>query len=139
MAKATTTNAITLNDVSIWIGKKRISMVQSVSVNLVANKNTLYEAGRKGVPVDRVFFKKEVTGSFERILVDKETLEELWPDFESDPVEFDLRGIAIGTKGEDRNFTVSGCTIDGFPFELSLEEESKQDIAFTGLGFQWDN
>lgn len=139
MAQKTKTKAITLNDVSIWVNSQRIGMIQAVSVNLVVNKNTLYEAGRKGVPVDRVFLKKEVTGSFERILVDKELLATLWPTFESDPIEFDLRGIADGDNGGDRDFTVNGCTIDGFPIEHSLDNETKQTINFTGLGFKWDN
>lgn len=139
MATTTTTKAITLNDVSIWVDKSRIGMIQAVSVNLAVNKNTMYEAGRKGIPVDRVFTKKEVSGSFERVLVDKEFLLTLWPSFEDDPVEFDLRGVAIDDSGSDRNFTVSGCTIDGFPLELSLEAETKQTINFTGLGFKWDN
>jgi hypothetical protein len=144
MAKATNTKAITLNDVSVWIDtangdKERIGMIQTVSVNLVVNKTTLYEAGKKGSPVDRVFLKKEVSGSFERILVDKAFLVKLWPSFASDPVVFDLRGVAVDEKGVDRNFTVLGCTIDGFPIEHSLENETKQTINFTGLGFRWDN
>lgn len=114
-------------------------MIQTVSVNLVVNKNTLYEAGRKGIPVDRVFLKKEVTGSFERILVSKEILKKLWESFEADPTPFDLRGVAVDDKGADLDFTVTGCTIDGYPLEHSLENESKQTINFTGLGFAWDN
>lgn len=144
MADKTSTKAITLNDVSVWIDtangdKERIGMIQTVSVNLVVNKNTLYEAGKKGTPVDRVFLKKEVTGSFERILVDKEFLVKLWPEFEEDPVAFDLRGVSVDDKGTDRDFTVLGCTIDGYPLEHSLENETKQTINYTGLGFRWDN
>ena len=144
MATKTSTSAITLNDVSVWIDtengdKERLSMIQSINANIAIAKTTLYEAGRKGIPVDRVFTKKEVTGSFERILVDKTVLVKLWPDFESDPVPFDLKGIATDDTGSDRDFTITGCTIDGFPLELGLEAETKSTINFTGLGFRWDN
>lgn len=144
MAQSDKKFAISLNDVQIRVETangdvETIGMVQSVEVTLTVNKNTLYEAGRKGVPVDRIFLKKEVSGSFERVLVDKTLLQKLWPTFESDPVVFDLKGIAVDDKGTDREFTVTGCTLNGYPLSLDLENETKQSISFTGLGFYWNN
>jgi hypothetical protein len=142
MAGRTNPKAISLNDVRVSIepeggAVETIGMIQSVDVELTVEKSTIYEAGKKGVPVDVVFLKKAVTGSFERILVDVDILRALWPSFEEDPVFFDLKGTAVDEFGEDRNFTVTGCTIDGIPLGHKLEEETKQTIAYTGLGFYW--
>lgn len=132
-------NAITLNDVKVMIDGKTAGMIQTVEVNVTINKSTLYQAGDSGKPKDVAFFKKEITGTFERILLSKDLLVQLWPDMDGGyPIKFDLSGQALDTtKGKDINFTVSDCTIDGFPISMDLEAESKQSIAFTGLGFKW--
>lgn len=134
---------VSLNNVSVWIGtaegKKRIGMIQNVNVTLNVNQVMHSEAGSGGLQVGRSLLGKSVTGSFQRIMVDKEVLEALWPAFDKDPVLFDLSGVGTTEDVADRNFTVSDCMIEGnVPvIDLSLDAATNQTINFTALNFVW--
>jgi len=145
MAENITRKAYTLNDVSIGIkvdgtdGEAEIiGMITAVKVDVKVTQTIIHEAGKQGLPVARVFTKKEISGSFDRTLVSTDVLKKLWESTEVNPSIFDLQGLGIGIDSE-KNFTVADCAIDGFPLELDLDNATTQNITFMALNFSWDN
>jgi len=135
MVQAESKNAITLNDVKVLIDGDIVGYIQKVSVNVSVDIEKIWEAGRKGLPVDMVQKKMDVNGSFDRKFVDKELLQKLCPTDGRKLPRFDL--VAQVDSIPDRSFIVRQCMLKGFPIDLDLDSTATQTLEFEALGFEW--
>jgi len=137
MAAAANKQAVSLNDVVVKIAGKQVGYITKLDLNVTINENILYEAGSKGMPIDRVFLKREISGSFDRTYVDNDVLAQLWDFTLNSPIEFELTAQIEGFNANGRDFVLRRCAIKGFPISLELESETTQSFEFSAIGFDF--
>ncbi len=135
MASAEVKRPITLNDVKVIIDGDIIGYIQKVSVSVNIDIEKIWEAGRKGLPIDMVQKKIDINGSFDRTFVDSDLLKKLVPLDGSELPRFDI--MAQVDSVPDRSFIIRNCMLKGFPIDMDLDSPSTQTLEFEALGFEW--
>ena len=135
MPRAEQKNAITLNDVKVLIDGNIVGYIQKVSVSVSVDIEKIWEAGRKGKPVDYVQKKIDINGSFDRTFVDTDLLKKLCPLDGRNLPRFDL--VAQVDRVPDRSFMVKDCIMKGFPIDMDLDSTAVQTLEFEALDFDW--
>ena len=135
MADKIVKKPITLNDVKVLIDGEIVGYIQKLSVATTVEIDKVWEAGRKGIPIDMVQKKIDINGSFDRQFVDKELLIKLAPMDGSALPRFDLQAQVDQVPARD--FLVKDCMLKGFPIELDLDSPSMQSLEYEALAFEW--
>jgi len=135
MAQKVVKKPITLNDVRVLIDGEIVGYVQALTVTTTVDIEKVWEAGRKGLPIEMVQKKIDINGSFDRQFVDSDLLQQLSPLDGSELPRFDMQ--AQVDQVPDRSFLVKDCSLKGFPIEMDLDAPSTQTLEFEALAFEW--
>ena len=124
-------DSFTLQDVDIRLDGNIVGGAQTVSVSYEQDNKIIHEAGTK--------FGREildgaisVSGSVERLFLDKETISELVDlDTGANPY-FNIVGVTKN-KDPERTITIIDCKFKGFSMDMALSDETKVSQDFDAL------
>lgn len=136
MAGKIDSQTFTLHDVDVYVDNELVGGIQSVSVTVTRSNAYVYEAGKKGKPVDIIQTRIEITGTIERHFIDTDLLKNLAPMDGSEWPKFDLVGVVKG-KSPDRSVRIINCVLDSFSIDMNLDNESRNSLPFHAMDIEW--
>ena len=123
--------SFTLQDVEIRLAGNIVGGAQSVSVSFEADNKPIFEGGSK--------FAREilpgqvaVSGSVERLFLDKETITDLVDLENGNHPYFNIVGVTKN-KTPERRISIIDAMFKGFSIDLALTDETKVSQDFDAL------
>ena len=128
---AASKQSFTLQDVIITIDGNIVGGAQSVNLEYAQENKPIHEGGTKK-PREILDGPITVSGSVERLFLDKETIKDLIDLTEGNNPYFNIVGVTKN-KNPERKITIIDCKFKGFSLDIALTDETKVKMDFDAL------